>query len=140
MSQEETEITLFTILVTEILDQGGFVQIAMGGDVMGTLSKMQDKYGYTEGGVSDNLSWQAADNAIRYLMMTAKMRKTSIDNAVFYPEHSTTGVTWRGLKADMPFLRIALLKDRKILSSIVDRISSIIFTVKEPPTGNPTLN
>jgi hypothetical protein len=141
MDKDTLETTLFSVLAIQILDQRGLLRIVLATNVTASLSKTDDgKYTYTDVN-GESLSWLEPDNAVRYLMMATNMHKTSIDNVIFYPTTvATTGVTWRGLKADMPFLRIVLLKDAKILSSIVDRITSIMFAVKDTPSSDPTLN
>jgi hypothetical protein len=72
-------------------------------------------------------SWNDGDGASDHVLLVCKNSNVKWDDIIFYPkDDDRTGVPWRMLKLDMPFLRIVLLKDETALFSITRRLASIM--------------
>lgn len=78
------------------------------------------------------------EEAVQHLRHIIKTERRSDDNVVFYSK-DRTGVTWRFLKIDMPFLNIVVNGDQKVFQGIVNRLSSLMRATLEADQ-NPELN
>ena len=144
MSPKNTEVTLLTMIASAVLRHGGLIQAKLKDkpvQIIQATTSNGTKYEYKDQASEDSLSWVNPEDAINYLIMNLDIHKKPVDSVIFYPTpDDNTGVTWRGLKVDMSFLRIVLIDDKIMLRTIVDRIASIIFASKDDGRIDPTLN
>lgn len=70
------------------------------------------------------------EESVQHLRHIIKTERRSDDNAVFY-DKDRTGVTWRFLKIDMPFLNIVINGDGRVFQGIVNRLSSLMRATLE---------
>lgn len=135
---EEREVLLLTLLARSVVNNGGKIQ-AQFDKCMGAVSRdsttnkfvfVSDSSALAE--VQDNLSWAESMDAINYFIMLIKNQRRTIDSITFYANiHGDTGVTWRGLKVDMSFLRVVLMDDIRTLETTIERLSALIFAAND---------
>lgn len=72
-------------------------------------------------------SWNDGEATAQHVLFICQHCRVKWDDVIFYPkDDDRTGVSWRMLKLDMPFLRIVLLKDQAALLAITRRLASIV--------------
>ena len=127
-SKEHLESTLLTAFVAAHLDSGGDVKIK---DHLWTSTykpgeEIRDGFACLHDDKIEG-SWPEACGIGGHVIATCQRYRWRWDDLIFYPkDDDRTGVPWRMLKLDMPYLRIVLLKDEAALLAITRRLASIM--------------
>ncbi len=130
-SKGETESVLLIAFIEAHLESGGDIKIK---DYLWTVTykpgvdnqSIRTGFGCLRNDKIEG-SWPEAYGAAGHVISTCHHCRWKWDNITFYPrDDDHTGVPWRMLKLDMPFLRIVLLKDEAALLAITRRLASIM--------------
>lgn len=132
MQSENLERILLTELLAAHLAMGGDVQVK---DFLWTPSQSFDREAVYSGFTcvrKDKVEGQwdgaeAASAAADSVIAACQHNRIKWDEIIFYPkDDDRTGVPWRMLKLDMPYLRIVLMRDDQTLLAITKRLASIV--------------
>jgi hypothetical protein len=137
MIMGDLEKELLLAMIVAHLDSG--LTIGLKGREWFFVHETEEKGHYSSLLGEDAREWGDPHAAAEDIIAQLRLKNLSYDAVTFYDEEKT-GVTWRFLKLDMPFLRIVLGKDKRALGGITRRLSAILRENLEEGRGDSSLN
>ena len=129
----ETEEQLIRLFMKTLLSHGCSVGIGFT-YWHKTEEDRVDKYVKVDG-ASLLGTWDTPENVVEDVMNTMGLKRKNFNDLTFYPETEDTGVTWRMLKIDMPFLRMIFSSNPKktigTIRQITERMVDLIDQAME---------
>lgn len=126
MDTSDKDRLLFTCMAESVLENGGYISLQDR-----RWNRAEDLFVEMRRD-GEQQAWEQAKHAVQAILLYSDSRKLNLDNVAFYAdqEGDSTGVTWRMLKIDMPYLRIVLGGDdsnaRAALRTIIQRLVAIM--------------